>query len=100
MCVGLYNVAATGLLDGRRVTTHYLAIESFQRQHPAIQVVKNERVVRDGHLVSTGGITSGIDGALHLLETLEGDAITQQVADLMVYNRYARLPRYTLLPPY
>lgn len=100
VCVGLFNVAATGLLSGKRVTTHYLALQSFQQSHPDLQVVKNKRVVQDGNLVSTGGVTSGIDGALHLLESLLGNTIAQQVADIMVYNRYARLPEYTLLPPY
>jgi transcriptional regulator GlxA family with amidase domain len=100
VCVGIYNVAATGLIAGKKVTTHYLAIASFQAQYKDIHVVKNERVVRDGNLVSTGGITSGIDGALHLLEAFDGDTVAQQVADLMVYNRSSPLPVYTLLPPY
>lgn len=97
VCVGLYNVAATGLLAGKRVTTHYAAIESFQRNHPNIRVIKNVRTVRDGNLVSTGGITSGIDGALDLLEDLDGIKLAQAVADVMVYNRKAPLPPSTLL---
>jgi transcriptional regulator GlxA family with amidase domain len=100
VCIGLYNVAATGLIFGKKVTTHYLAVNSFQEQHKDIHVVKNERVVRDGNLVSTGGITSGIDGALHLIEYFDGESITQQVADMLVYNRSSPIPRYTLLPPY
>ncbi|MGK4567802.1 DJ-1/PfpI family protein [Flavobacterium sp. 3HN19-14] len=100
VCVGLYNVAATGLLSGKNVTTHYLAVASFQKKYTDLHVIKNKRVVSDGNLVSTGGVTSGIDGALHLLEQFDGDTIAQQVADMMVYNRTAPLPPYTLLPPY
>ncbi|MDI1257317.1 MAG: DJ-1/PfpI family protein [Flavobacterium sp.] len=100
VCVGLYNVAATGLLSGRNVTTHYLAVNSFQKQYPDLHVIKNKRFVTDRNVVSTGGVTSGIDGALHLLQHLDGDTIAQQVADMMVYNRAAPLPSYTLLPPY
>lgn len=100
VCIGLFNVAATGLLSGKRVTTHYQAIKGFQEQHRDILVIKNERVVRDGLIVSTGGVTSGIDGALSLLETFDGSIAAQQVADIMVYNRKALLPEYTLLPPY
>lgn len=100
VCVGLYNVAATGLLSGKTVTTHYLAIKSFQEKHKDIRVIKNVRFVRDSKLVSTGGVTSGIDGALLLLETFDGESVAQQVADLLVYNRKAPLPEYTLLPPY
>ncbi len=98
VCVGLFNLAATGLLEGRRVTTHYLAIKEFQEEHPGIKVIKNVRFVSDGKLVSTGGITSGIDGALHLVETFDGESVARQVADLMVYNRKAPLPEDTVIP--
>ncbi len=98
VCIGLFNVAATDLLAGKRVTTHYRAVEAFQHNHPAIDVIKNVRVVRDGNLVSTGGVTSGIDGALSLLEDLQGPVLAQAVADLLVHNRAAPLPAGTLLP--
>lgn len=100
VCVGLYNIAATGMINGKCVTTHYLAINSFHLQHKEIKIIKNQRFVPDGKLVSTGGITSGIDGALHLVETFDGKTIADQIADLLVYNRSAPLPPYTMLPPY
>jgi transcriptional regulator GlxA family with amidase domain len=100
VCVGLYNVAATGLLPGRTVTTHYLAINSFHKQYPGINIVKNVRYCRDGNLTSSGGITSGIDAALCMVAENDGDDIAQEVADVMVYNRNAVLPPFTMLPPY
>lgn len=100
VCVGLYNLAATGLLGGRRVTTHYLAIDYVHEKYKDLIVVKNVRFVVDGKFVTTAGITSGIDGALHLVETFDGPDAAQQVADIMVYNRAAPLPPYTILPPY
>lgn len=100
VCIGLYTLAKTGLLSGKQATTHYLAIDDVHRQYPDIMLVKNVRFVEDGLIVSTGGITSGIDGALHLVEKYDGPLVAQQTADVMVYNREATLPPYTILPPY
>jgi len=55
------------------------------------------RYQQDGNLITTGGITSGIDGALHLIVQLDTPEIAQQVADIMVYNTKAPLPPGTIL---
>ena len=100
VCIGAFILARTGLLAGKKATTHYLSIKTLQTEYPDITVVRNVRFVEDGNIASTGGITSGIDGALHLVKKLDGDIVAQQTADVMVYNRNAPLPPYTLLPPY
>ena len=100
VCIGAFILAKTGLLSGRKATTHYLSIKTLQAEYPDITVVRNVRFVEDGHIASTGGITSGIDGALHLVKKLDGEIVAQQTADVMIYNRDAPLPPYTLLPPY
>jgi transcriptional regulator GlxA family with amidase domain len=100
VCVGLFSLAPTGLLDGKKATTHYLAINYAHKTWPKIHFVKNVRFIEDGHFVTTGGITSGIDGALYLVEKNDDAIVAQQVADVMVYNREAPLPPYTILPPY
>lgn len=100
VCVGLYSLAATGMLDGKKATTHYLAMSYAQKTWPKIKLIKNVRCVHDGQFVTTGGITSGIDGALYLVKHNDGETVAQMVADIMVYNPEAPLPPYTLLPPY
>jgi transcriptional regulator GlxA family with amidase domain len=100
VCVGMYSLAPTGLLDGKKATTHYLSIGYATTKWPKIQFEKNVRYVHDGNFITTGGITSGIDGALYFVELHDGPIIAQQVADIMVYNRDAPLPPWTLLPPY
>ncbi len=100
VCIGAYSLAKTGLLDGKHATTHYEFLEKMQQQYPDIYFIKNKRYVEDGKIVTTGGITSGIDGALFLIEKYDGPTIAQQTSDVMVYNREAPLPPYTLLPPY
>lgn len=97
ICVGAFILAKTGLLDGKKATTHWAAMASIQQQYPAIAFVQNVRFVRDGNFVSTGGITSGIDGALSLVSTLDSPAIALETADIMVYNTNAPLPPGTIL---
>lgn len=100
VCIGAYVLAKTGLLSGKKATTHYLSIDDFHKHYPDITIVKNVRCVEDGLFVTTGGVTSGIDGALYLIGKLDGPIVAQQVADVMVYNREAPLPPFTILPPY
>ena len=99
VCIGLYTLAVAGLLAGQRATTHYLALEALQAQYPDIELVRNVRVVDDGQFVSTGGVTSGIDGALALVARYSGAPLAERVADVLVYNTAAPLPPRTLLPP-
>jgi transcriptional regulator GlxA family with amidase domain len=98
--VGIYTLAKTGLLNGKNATTHYLSVKDIEDKYPAIRMVRNVRFVEDGNYITTGGITSGIDGALHLVEKYDNPVVAQQVADIMIYNRDTPLPPYTLLPPY
>ena len=98
VCVGIFTLAEAGLLDGRRATTHYLAIEEVEERFPAIRMVKNVRYVEDGQFITTGGVTSGIDGALALVAKLSGADLAQKIADLMVYDMSAPVPPRTLLP--
>nr|WP_295922844.1 DJ-1/PfpI family protein [uncultured Dyadobacter sp.] len=100
VCIGFFILAKTGLLSGKKATTHYLTIADAESQYPNIEIVKNVRYVADGSTTTTGGITSGIDGALSIVEEYDGPAIAQQTADVLIYNRTAPLPVYTLLPPY
>jgi transcriptional regulator GlxA family with amidase domain len=99
VCVGIYTLAEAGLLKHRRATTHYLAVADVHRKYPDIDLMKNVRFVEDGQFLTTGGVTSGIDGALELVGCFSGAAVAQNVADVMVYNTTCPLPPGTLLPP-
>ena len=76
VCTGSLILGAAGLLDGRRATTHWLALE--QLQYLGATAV-NERVVTDGKYVTAAGVSAGIDMALHLAEVLCGEAVAQSV---------------------
>jgi len=72
VCAGSALLAAAGLLDGRRATSHWSNIASLRRKHPQVEWVRGQRYVVDGSITTTGGVTSGIFGALRLVGQLAG----------------------------
>lgn len=90
VCVGAFILAAAGLLDGRRATTHWMYAEELQARHPQVQVDGDRIFVRDGHVWTSAGITAGIDLALALIEEDLGKDVARSVARLLVvYHRRA-----------
>lgn len=72
VCTGAYILGATGLLDGKEATTHHLAIKVLQGKYPNIHVLSDRKVVHDDNLISSGGVSSGINMALYLVEQIVG----------------------------
>ncbi|MFC3573913.1 GlxA family transcriptional regulator [Streptomyces yaanensis] len=68
ICTGAILLARAGLLDGRRATTHWAYCDTLARHHPEIEVDPEPIYVRDGHVATSAGVTSGIDLALALVE--------------------------------
>ena len=84
VCTGAMIVAAAGLLRGRPAITHHSAIEDLRA---AGAEIIDERVVDDGELITAGGVTSGIDLALWLVERFASREIAAEVARAMEYQR-------------
>jgi len=84
VCTGAFILAAAGLLNHRRATTHWLFSEGLAMEYPSIQVDSNLMFVRDGNIYTSGGITAGIDLALTLVEEDLGREIALAVARTMV----------------
>ncbi len=84
VCAGALLAADAGLLAGRRCTTHHEMLADLQRIAPSAQVLANRVFVEDGPILSSAGITAGIDMALHLVAQTCGDAIAAAVAQTMV----------------
>ncbi len=88
ICTGTFGLAATGLLRGRRVTTHWRYAKNLSTQYPQLQVDANALFLKDGPFYTSAGITAGIDLALALIEEDVGRAVSLQVArELVVYLR-------------
>jgi transcriptional regulator GlxA family with amidase domain len=84
VCSGAFILAAAGLLNNRRVTTHWLFSELLAAEYPSIQVDSSLIFARDGNIYTSGGITAGIDLALALVEEDLGREIPLAVARTMV----------------
>jgi transcriptional regulator GlxA family with amidase domain len=88
VCSGAFILAAAGLLDGRRATTHWRCAAELARAHPQIRVEPDRIFVRDGAVWTSAGITAGIDLALALVADDLGEAAAKRAAQqLVVYHR-------------
>ncbi|MGK4585624.1 GlxA family transcriptional regulator [Kitasatospora sp. HPMI-4] len=88
ICAGADALGRAGLLDGRRCTTHHDVQDELARRHPRAVVVRDVLFTVDDRVVTSAGIASGIDLALHLVAARHGPAVAAQVArDMVVYAR-------------
>ena len=90
VCTGIYGLAATGLLDGRRVTTHWRFVDDVAKRFPKLRMEPNALFVKDGQFYSSAGVTAGIDLALALIEEDFGSKLALAVArEMVVYLKRA-----------
>jgi transcriptional regulator GlxA family with amidase domain len=88
VCTGAFKLADAGLLEGKHATTHHDFFDEFARRYPAVTLERGHRFVQSGpHLFTAGGLTSGIDLALHIVALYYGDATARQVAQYMEYRQ-------------
>ena len=86
VCTGAFLLAANGLLDGKRATTHWASIDWLREHYPAIDVRADERVVDEDRIVTSAGVSAGIDMALHVLARLHGQEVAAGTARGMEYD--------------
>lgn len=84
ICSGAYPLAATGLLDGKRATTHWRHLEDFARRFPAVEVTMDVLYVDNGSLITGAGTAAGIDACLHLVRRELGATVANAIARRMV----------------
>jgi len=98
VCTGAFLLAQTGLLDGLRATTHHDSYDKFEKTFPNVHLVRGPRYVDNGKFATAGGLTSGIELALTVVQRYMGAQIAQQNAYYMEYNRSAKRPVLALSP--
>jgi putative intracellular protease/amidase len=86
VCNGAFYLARAGLLDGKTATTYYNLIDDLKKEAPTAKVVRDQRYADNGKILTTAGLSSGIDGALHLVEKIAGRGKAQEIALNMEYN--------------
>ena len=88
VCSGAFLLAAAGLLDGRRATTHWSRTKDFARRFPRVRLEPDRIYIKDGAIWTSAGITAGIDLALALVAEDGGEAVARGTAQqLVVYHR-------------
>ncbi|MEU4896489.1 helix-turn-helix domain-containing protein [Streptomyces sp. NPDC044780] len=80
ICVGAFTLAASGLLDGARATTHWQWADELARRHPAVEVDPTVLFVDNGRTLTSAGVASGLDVCLHLIRTEAGAELAAQTA--------------------
>jgi transcriptional regulator GlxA family with amidase domain len=85
VCTGSLVLGAAGLLDGRRATTHWESLELLAKSAPRVNVVRDEHVVMDGALLTSAGVSAGIDLALLIVRRYLGEAAARSVARNIEY---------------
>jgi transcriptional regulator GlxA family with amidase domain len=86
VCTGAFLLGAAGLLDGRRATTHWTTIDGLRANHPKTDVLADARVVDEGEIITSAGVSAGIDMALHVVRRLHGDEVARRTARDMEYD--------------
>lgn len=84
ICTGAFALAAAGILDGRRATTHWQLLDDFEAQFPAVQVDRDVLYVDNGNVLTSAGMCCGIDMCLHIVMRDLGAATANRVARALV----------------
>lgn len=85
VCTGAFFLAEAGLLTNKKVTTFHKSTTILEEFDSSIKVLKNTRFVDDGKVISTAGVSAGIDGALYVVEKLLGEEKVKTVIEYMEY---------------
>lgn len=86
VCTGAFLLGAAGLLDGLRATTHWGTIDDLRAENPRAEILADARVVDEGDIITSAGVSAGIDMALHVVRRLHGDAVARATARDMEYE--------------
>lgn len=87
VCTGAFKLAEAGLLDGKQATTHHDFYDSFASRYPKVKLVRSKRYVQADDVVFTGGgLSSGIDLALHVVDLYFGREVAERTARYMEYQ--------------
>jgi transcriptional regulator GlxA family with amidase domain len=88
VCTGAFFIGRAGILDGMKATTFHDEIDALRELLPNTTVLSDVRFVDNGHVITTAGISAGIDGALHLVSRLKGEEKAREVAYYMEYDKW------------
>ncbi len=91
VCTGAALLSKAGLLDGKEATTFHGFISQLQEMTPNAKIHSQTRFVDNGQVVTTAGVSAGIDGALHVVSRIKGEAVAKATAKYMEYDKWQPL---------
>lgn len=89
VCTGASVAAKAGLLEGKKATTYHASFDYVKGYCSDCELLRNTRYVDNGRIITTAGISAGIDGALHLISRIKGQDVAEEAARNMEYDKWA-----------
>jgi transcriptional regulator GlxA family with amidase domain len=86
VCTGAFLLAKAGLIDGKRATTHWMDIDRLEREFPNVKVESNCKFIDEGSIITSGGISAGINMSFHIIKRLLGEDVAKTTAKRMEYD--------------
>ncbi|PDY75411.1 DJ-1/PfpI family protein [Bacillus cereus] len=86
VCTGALLLAKAGLLEGLKATTHWASNEKFKNEFQNVEVIENVKFVDEGHIITSAGISAGINMAFHIVKNLLGVHVAEDTAKRMEYD--------------
>ncbi|PRS08531.1 AraC family transcriptional regulator [Bacillus atrophaeus] len=86
VCTGALLLAKAGVLDGKKATTHWASYDRLEQEFPEVEVVREVKYTDGGHIVTSGGISAGINMSFHIVRRLLGEQAAKQTAKRMEYD--------------
>jgi transcriptional regulator GlxA family with amidase domain len=86
VCTGAFLLAERGILDGRKATTHWASVDWMRGEYPAVEMLADARVIDEGAVITSAGVSAGIDMALHVVARLHGVETASWTARRMEYD--------------
>ncbi|NRR04033.1 DJ-1/PfpI family protein [Brevibacillus sp. RS1.1] len=86
VCTGAFLLAKAGLLSGKKATTHWASLDRMEKEFPEVVVQKGVKFVDEGNIVTSAGISAGINMSFHIIKRLVGAEVAEQTAKIMEYD--------------
>ena len=86
VCTGAFLLAESNIITNHQVTTHWEDMDDLQNAYPNLKVIKNKRWIDEGNIITSGGISAGIDMSLYLLSKIYGEQLALKTAKQMEFD--------------
>ena len=86
VCTGALLLAEAGILDNKAATTHWMDIDRLEQEYPKVKAIRNVRFVDEGNILTSGGISAGIDMSFHIMQKIVGKETADNTARRMEYR--------------